>query len=84
MHGSVTGAREAYSFYLVVQYLGELKDNLWDYKGILLPPERLKVTYFATELIACLMILIHNNHCMYLYMTRCQEHAKLLWTLPNA
>ena len=37
-----TSGCRAPGVYLVVQYFGELKVNLWDYKGILLPPKRLK------------------------------------------
>ena len=29
--------------------LGELKANLWDHIGILVPPKRLKVTYSTTK-----------------------------------
>ena len=35
--------------YRVYRNLGELKVNLWDYKGIILPPKRLKVTYSTTR-----------------------------------
>ena len=35
--------------FLVVQYLGVLKVNLWDYKGNILPQKRLKVTYSTTK-----------------------------------
>ena len=35
--------------YLVVQYLGVLKVNLWDYKGNIGTQKRLKVTYSTTK-----------------------------------
>ena len=36
--------------YLVVQYLGVLKVNVWGYKGDYTNPKRFKVTYSTTTL----------------------------------
>ena len=36
-------------FFLLVQYLKELKVNLWDHIGIIVPQKGLKVTYSTTK-----------------------------------
>ena len=38
---------------LVVQYLGELKVNFWDYKEVRLPPKRFKATCSTTKFQGC-------------------------------